>query len=78
VDRLATLEACPHVSPHVHPVLLHPLKPLGQQCQLVLPMNVELLIWQRHQRGQGEHPGGCVSVRFSFLATDVGKTMRVS
>jgi hypothetical protein len=25
VSRLAALEACPHVPPHVHSVLVHPL-----------------------------------------------------
>jgi hypothetical protein len=38
----------------------------SQQRQLILSKHVELLIWQRHQRGQGEHPDGCVSVRFPF------------
>jgi hypothetical protein len=57
---------------------VHPLEPPGQQRHLVLSKHIELLIWQRHQRGQGEHPGGWVSVRFSFRATDEGETMRVS
>jgi hypothetical protein len=57
---------------------VHLLEPPGQQRQLILFEHVELLIWQRHQRGQGEHPGGWVSVRFSFRATDEGETMRVS
>jgi hypothetical protein len=45
---------------------MHPLEPPGQQRQLVLSKHVELLIWQRHQRGQGEHPSGWFSIRFSF------------
>jgi hypothetical protein len=39
---------------------VHPLEPPGQQLQLILAEHVELLIWQRHQRRQGEHPGGWV------------------
>jgi hypothetical protein len=57
---------------------VHPLEPSGQQRQLILSEHVELLIWQRHQREQGEHPGGWVSVRFSFRATDEGKTVSQS
>jgi hypothetical protein len=30
VSRLAALEACPCVPPHVHPVLVQPLKPPRQ------------------------------------------------
>jgi hypothetical protein len=45
---------------------VHPLEPPGQQRQLVLSKQVELLIWHRHHRGQGQHPGGWVSIRFSF------------
>jgi hypothetical protein len=45
---------------------MHPLEPPGQQRQLVLSKHVELLIWQRHQRGQREHPSGWFSIRFSF------------
>jgi hypothetical protein len=57
---------------------VHPLETPGQQRQLVFSKHVELLIWQRHQRVQREHPGGWVSINLSFGATDVGKTMRVS
>jgi hypothetical protein len=45
---------------------VYPLEPPSQQRHLVLSKHVELLIWQRHKRGQGEHPGGWVSGRFSF------------
>jgi hypothetical protein len=38
----------------------------GQQRQLILSKHVGLLIWQRHQRGQGEHPDEWVNVRFPF------------
>jgi hypothetical protein len=31
VSRIATLEACPRVPPHVHPVLVQPLEPPRQQ-----------------------------------------------
>jgi hypothetical protein len=31
VSQLAALEASPRVPPHVHPVLVHPLEPPGQQ-----------------------------------------------
>jgi hypothetical protein len=48
VSRLAALEACPRVPPHVHPVLVHLLESPGQQRQLVLSKHVELLIWHRH------------------------------
>jgi hypothetical protein len=44
VSQLAALEASPHVPPHVHSVLVHPLKPSGQQRQLILSKHVELLI----------------------------------
>jgi hypothetical protein len=79
VSWLAALEACPHVPPRVHLILVHPLELLGQQHQLVLSKHVELLMWQRHQRGQREHPGGWVltvkfrqpSHEFTF---DVGMT----
>jgi hypothetical protein len=30
VSRLAALEACPHVPPHVHSVLVRPLEPPRQ------------------------------------------------
>jgi hypothetical protein len=39
VSRLAALEACPPVPPHVHPVLVH-----RQQCHLILSKHIELLI----------------------------------
>jgi hypothetical protein len=32
VSRLAALEACPRVPPHVHSVLVQPLELPGQQC----------------------------------------------
>jgi hypothetical protein len=57
---------------------VEPLKPHPQQRQLVLSEHVELLIWHRHLRGQGEHPSGWVSVRLSFRATNEGETMRIS
>jgi hypothetical protein len=31
VSRLAALEACPHVPPHVHSVLVQPLEPPRQE-----------------------------------------------
>jgi hypothetical protein len=49
---------------------VHLLEPPGQQRQLILSEHVELLIWQRHLRGQAEHPGGWVSIKLSFRATD--------
>jgi hypothetical protein len=66
VSWLAALEACPCRPPCVLPVLVQPLEPSGQQCQLVLSKHVELLVWRRHQRGQNKHPGGWVSVRISI------------
>jgi hypothetical protein len=44
VSRLSALEARPRVPPHVHLVLVQPLEPPRQQCQLVLSKHVELLI----------------------------------
>jgi hypothetical protein len=55
---------------------VHPLESPCQQCHLVLSKYIKLLVWQRHQRGQGVHSRGCVSV--STFATDESKTMRVS
>jgi hypothetical protein len=46
VSRLAALEACPRVPPHVHSVLVKPLEPSLQECQLILSKHIELLIWQ--------------------------------
>jgi hypothetical protein len=45
---------------------MNPLRKLGQQRQLVLSKHIELLIWHSHLSGQGEHPGGWVSIRLSF------------
>jgi hypothetical protein len=66
VSRLAAVEACPRVPLHVHLVLVQPLEPPRQQCQLVLSKHVEVLIWHRHQRGQREHPGGRLVLVFPF------------
>jgi hypothetical protein len=44
VSRLAALEACPRVPPHVHLVLVQPLEPSHQERQLVLSKHIELLI----------------------------------
>jgi hypothetical protein len=57
---------------------VQPLEPTRQQRELILSKHVELLIWHRHQRGQGEHPGGWVSVRLPFRATDEGETISQS
>jgi hypothetical protein len=51
VSRLAALEARPRVPPHVHAVLVQPLKSPCQERQLILSKLVVLLISHRHQRG---------------------------
>jgi hypothetical protein len=37
VSWLAALEACPRVSPHVHPVLVHPLERLASSASSSSP-----------------------------------------
>jgi hypothetical protein len=57
---------------------VQPLEPPSQQRQLVFSKHVELLVWQRHQRRQRLHPGGCISIRLSHFATDERKNMVIS
>jgi hypothetical protein len=45
---------------------VQPLELPRQQRQLILSTHIELLIWHRHQKVQGEHSGGWVVLVFPF------------